>query len=210
MTEPGRRPRLRVGLVVSTPQRRGAEVFADGLAERLRERDWSVEVASIDRSDAANVLEEITPLGDGRRSVAMWRNLVRLARRCDVLVASGGTTLLPVAAIARITATPYVYRNIGDPSAWATSTARTFASGSRCEAPLASSHCMAVPATTSSVDTASTPDASPSPPTLLRATSSPRRPKPNVARHERYSVSVSTNRSSSTSAHCRRRRTRSW
>ena len=118
MTEPGRRPRLRVGLVVSTPQRRGAEVFAVGLAERLRERDWGVEVASIDRSDTANLLEEIAPLGDGRRSVAMWRNLVRLARRCDVLVASGGTTLLPVAAIARITATPYVYRNIGDPSAW--------------------------------------------------------------------------------------------
>lgn len=119
MNGPTAREPRRVALVVSTPDRRGAEVFAVELAERLR-RDggWSPQLAALDAPGAERPFEHIAVLGEGRRSWRTWRGLLRLARDNEVLVANGGTTLLPVAIASALTRTPFVYRNIGDPTVW--------------------------------------------------------------------------------------------
>lgn len=107
-----------VALIVSSPDRRGAEVFASELAPRLTERGWHATLRSIDRASGPQPIETIEPLGSGRRSPLTWVKLLATCARFDIVVANGGTTLLPVMVAAAITRTPFVYRNIGDPTVW--------------------------------------------------------------------------------------------
>lgn len=103
--------------VVSSTRRRGAEVFAAQLGSELTRRGHEVSTVSLERrSDPQGLpFDELTV--PGRNPRAVWA-LARRARRCDVLVAHGGSTLLPVAAASKLAGRPFVYRNIGDPSFW--------------------------------------------------------------------------------------------
>ncbi|MFN8050232.1 MAG: glycosyltransferase family 4 protein [Acidimicrobiales bacterium] len=112
-------------LVVSTSDRRGAEVFATHLADRLRAEPragtdaTTVDVVALAPGTGANQLP-IDALGPGRTHPSTLLALVRAVRSHDVAVSNGGTTLWPVAAAAMLARRPFVYRNIGDPAAWGT------------------------------------------------------------------------------------------
>jgi glycosyltransferase involved in cell wall biosynthesis len=97
--------------VVTTTQRRGAEVFAADLEVALARRGWDVETVALEdpRRDAA---------GTGRLDPARLGELRRRAGTVDVVAAHGSTTLVAVAAATAGTSTPFVYRSIGDPAHW--------------------------------------------------------------------------------------------
>jgi glycosyltransferase involved in cell wall biosynthesis len=130
-----RPPTMRVLQVVTSPQRRGAEVFAFTLAAELRRRGHELATVYLyrhDRPAALPVLAEDVVLpsngkGGWRRMPGFDpRRLVRLGRAIrrfdpDLVQLNGGPTvgygaLAARAAPGRRWAT--VYRNIGDPDRW--------------------------------------------------------------------------------------------
>lgn len=108
---------MRILQVASSSRRRGAEVFADQLGPELVRRGHEVSTISLEhRSDEQGLaFEELAVPGRGPRAIL---ELARRARAWDVLIAHGGSTLLPVTAAAKLARRPFVYRNIGDPSFW--------------------------------------------------------------------------------------------
>lgn len=113
---------MRVLQVVSSSRRRGAEVFASQLGDEMGGRGHTITTISLEpRSDDHDLPFEVltTP---GRRPRAIVE-LSRRARAHDVLIAHGGSTLLPATAAAALARRPFVYRNIGDPSYWGRSRA---------------------------------------------------------------------------------------
>lgn len=107
---------LRVLQVVASNDRRGAEVFATDLGRALAARGHMVETVALAPGAAGGL--DVATLGTRRLSPATLRALRRQARRFDVVVAHGSTTL-PACAVALVGAsTPFVYRNIGDPRYW--------------------------------------------------------------------------------------------
>ncbi len=108
---------MRVLQVVSSSRRRGAEVFAFQLGAALGAREHEVTTVALEhRSDDHGLpFEELHVPGRGPRSIV---ELAHRARAHDVVVAHGGSTLLPVTAAAKLARRPFVYRNIGDPSYW--------------------------------------------------------------------------------------------
>ncbi len=108
---------MRVLQVMSSDDRRGAETFARQLGVALRGLGLQVDDVALAASGAAEP-QPFTVLGPGRRDPRTWAALARAVRGHDVVVAHGGTTLQPVAAVALATGRPFVYRNIGDPEFW--------------------------------------------------------------------------------------------
>jgi glycosyltransferase involved in cell wall biosynthesis len=115
--------------VVTSTARRGAEVFATQLGEALDDRSWAVETVALWPGSGAGTLDLVT-LGRRRRDPTALRVLQRRARAASVVVGHGSSTL-PFGALAtraasrsRSSATPFVYRSIGDPSFWGSSRAR--------------------------------------------------------------------------------------
>lgn len=108
---------MQVLQVVSSSRRRGAEVFAAQLGAELSGRGHDVTTVALEhRSDDTGLpFDQLTASGRGPRAVIA---LARRARACDVLIAHGGSTLLPVATAVKLAHRPFVYRNIGDPSFW--------------------------------------------------------------------------------------------
>lgn len=104
-------------LLVSTPARRGAEVFAAALAAELAELGQAPTVVALSGTSDPNRLD-IEVLGSRRFEIGGLRRLVAMARRHDVVVANGGTTLIPAMLAATAARRPFVYRNIGDPTVW--------------------------------------------------------------------------------------------
>jgi len=103
--------------LITTTDRRGAEVFGVDLGHALAERGWRVETVALTPGHDANGLQ-VPTLGPSRLGAATLAGLRRRSGRAHVVIAHGSTTL-PAAAIALVgTGRPFVYRNIGDPDFW--------------------------------------------------------------------------------------------
>ena len=113
----GYRRSIRVLQVVTSTQRRGAEVFAVDLGDALAGHDQAVRTVALSASTAEGALA-LPVLGSGALHPSTLRALRREARGTDVVIAHGSRTL-PACALALIgTRVPFVYRNIGDPTYW--------------------------------------------------------------------------------------------
>ena len=107
----------RVLFVLTSTNRRGAEIEGLGVADGLRERGLDVHAAALAVGAHKGQLP-VRVLGPSARSLQTLRALRREARSVDVVVAYGSSTL-PACAIALIgTRVPFVYRSIGDPGQW--------------------------------------------------------------------------------------------
>lgn len=103
--------------VVASTQRRGAEVFASQLGSALDRSGWRTLTVAVTRSAGEGGLDVPVMGRDRLHPTALWR-LAGLARRHDVVVAHGSSSLLPVAIVATLCRRPFAYRNIGDPRYW--------------------------------------------------------------------------------------------
>jgi glycosyltransferase involved in cell wall biosynthesis len=102
--------------VVTSAERRGAETFAVALDERLRQMAWTSRTVSL--HEGRNPTLDLPSLGESSLGIRTLRHLRSAARDADVVVAHGSSTL-PACAIALVgRETPFVYRNIGDPTYW--------------------------------------------------------------------------------------------
>lgn len=107
---------------MTSTQRRGAEIFAFNLVERLRRSGHSAEVVAL--RDGGQGGLPLRVLGRGPRNPLTLWSLRRTARSADVVVAHGSATL-PAGAIGLAGAkTPFVYRSIGDMRRWVTTPSR--------------------------------------------------------------------------------------
>jgi glycosyltransferase involved in cell wall biosynthesis len=102
--------------LVSSSDRRGAQVFATQLAGALGGPP-DHPVVAISEGATANRLP-MAELGHGRWDPLGIARLVAGTRRFDVLVAHGSSALLHSALASAFTGRPFVYRNIGDPASW--------------------------------------------------------------------------------------------
>lgn len=101
--------------LITHAERRGAEVHAVELRDALAELGIEGEVHALARGLGHLDLPVLGPATLHPRTLLQIR---RLAREADVVVAHGSRTL-PATALALLgTATPTVYRSIGDPVAW--------------------------------------------------------------------------------------------
>lgn len=107
----------RVLHLISSNERRGAEVFASELAEHLRAAGHEVRVLAVTRSSSPKVLDAEVA-GRTRQDPAGFARTVRAARWADVVVSFGSTSLINGALAAKLAKRPFVYRNIGDPGVW--------------------------------------------------------------------------------------------
>ncbi|MGH9056297.1 MAG: glycosyltransferase family 4 protein [Acidimicrobiales bacterium] len=108
--------------VVASTDRRGAETAAVALAEELHHRGFQPTVVALAPGAGGGL--EVPVLGPTRFSARTIPRLRELIAGSDVVVAHGSSTLPAVAAAAPGTGTPFVYRSIGDPSAWVNTLAR--------------------------------------------------------------------------------------
>ncbi len=108
--------------VISSTDRRGAELFALDLDAALLRRGWRSRVVALAPGAAGGLQVEV--LGPSVRSARTLHALRRAAREADVVIAHGSSTL-PACALALLgTRVPFVYRNIGDPAFWASTPLR--------------------------------------------------------------------------------------
>lgn len=113
---------MRVLHVLTTNQRRGAELSAVTLRDELRRRGHDAEAVALVRSAEGERLD-VPALGEGRQRLSApgLRALRRRASGVDVVLAHGSTTL-PACALGLFgSGTPFVYASIGDPLYWASS-----------------------------------------------------------------------------------------
>jgi len=116
---PGAR-RDRVLQLVTSTDRRGAEVAATQLGDALGRQGIAVDTVALWPGTGSARLD-LETLGRRRRDPS---TLVALTRRASVVVGQGSSTL-PFGAMGSVAArTPFVYRSIGDPAFWATTAAR--------------------------------------------------------------------------------------
>lgn len=121
VTLPGRR--LRVLVLVTRSQRRGAELFAATLSEGLTQLGVEVRLRALCPAPDGSV-EEITTLGREPYTLSTLRALRQEMRTVDVVVAAGSKTL-PASVIASLGfPRALIYQNIGDPFYWAPSRRR--------------------------------------------------------------------------------------
>lgn len=107
---------LRVLIVLTSNDRRGAEVEGSQLAAQLTAAGLMAEVVAL-RDGSTDPLQ-VPALGAQPLSPTVLRALRRRGREADVVVAFGSTTL-PACALALLgTRTPFVYRSIGEPARW--------------------------------------------------------------------------------------------
>jgi glycosyltransferase involved in cell wall biosynthesis len=109
--------------VITDPDRRGAQVFATDLADGLAALGGSGAVVALGPGDHPDGLL-VPVLGPSRRSIRTLRALRREARRYDVVVAHGSTSLFAASTALAGTGVPFVYRQISDPLHWAASPGR--------------------------------------------------------------------------------------
>ncbi len=106
---------VRVLQIVTSTDRRGAETFAVELGDALAD-DFSIETVALAAGSGPGL--PLEPLGTSPRSWSTLRALRTRARSVDVVVAHGSTTLPACALALAGSRTPFVYRNIGDPTYW--------------------------------------------------------------------------------------------
>lgn len=106
----------RVLIVVTSTDRRGAEVEGSQLADELSTLGLPTRCVALAPGATGGL--DVPPLGPSPRSLRTVRALAREAAEHDVVVAYGSATLPACAfALARVR-TPFVYRSIGDPQRW--------------------------------------------------------------------------------------------
>jgi glycosyltransferase involved in cell wall biosynthesis len=107
---------LRVLIVLTSNDRRGAEVEGSQLCDELRRAGLGAQVVAL-RGGAQQPID-VEALGSRPLAPGVVRALRRRAAGVDVVVAFGSSTL-PACALALLgTRTPFVYRSIGDPARW--------------------------------------------------------------------------------------------
>jgi len=114
--------------LITSPARRGAETFAVELAAELRRTGDEAQVVALTGTDDPTA-HDVYVLGASRRSPSLVTALRSSARRADLVVAHGSSTLEACAIALAWTSTPFMYRTIGDPSYWVTTRARQIALG---------------------------------------------------------------------------------
>ena len=108
--------------VVTSTDRRGAEVFATQLGGALAQRGWAVDTMALWPGQAPGL--DLVALATRRRDPRAIRQLRRQLEGVQLVVGHGSSTL-PFATAAVVgTDTPFVYRSIGDPAFWGSSWAR--------------------------------------------------------------------------------------
>jgi glycosyltransferase involved in cell wall biosynthesis len=112
----------RILQVVTSTDRRGAEVFALDLEGALRQRGRDVTTVALAPGDHGAL--PVPTLGASPRGLRTLRALRGAARDATVVIAHGGDTLAACGVALTGTGVPFVYRNIGDPAHWATSPGR--------------------------------------------------------------------------------------
>lgn len=107
--------------VVTSTDRRGAEVFGAQLGEALAARGWDTRTVALAPGRSGSRLD-LAVLGDR----ALGPSALAALRRASAgrLVVAHGSTTLPACALATPGVAPFVYRNIGDPGHWAASRPR--------------------------------------------------------------------------------------
>lgn len=115
---------LHVLNLLNRSHRRGAEAFATDLAAALGRRGLYVRTVALTSAGhgQAHDVETISP-GRTLRPRDLGR-LWKLARAADVLVGHGGRTLVAGAICGLVARRPFVYRVIGEPTAWVDGRAR--------------------------------------------------------------------------------------
>ena len=111
----------RVLIVLTSTQRRGAEIEGSQLAVELDMLALPASVVALSPGPGAGAGAgrlDLSVLGERPLSVGGLRELRRIARTVDVVLAFGSSAL-PACALALLgTRTPFVYRSIGDPARW--------------------------------------------------------------------------------------------
>lgn len=111
------RPQLSVLVVLTSANRRGAEIEGSQLSRQLVALDVDSACVALSGASFGQPLD-VEVLGPSPLAPKALRRLRQRARRVDVVVAYGGSTL-PACAIALTgLRTPVVYRSIGDPRQW--------------------------------------------------------------------------------------------
>ena len=109
--------------VITSTARRGAETFATDLVRELNTGDHKARVVALHPSVTGQT-HDVPVLGASRRSPATLAKLRRAAKKADIVVAHGSSTLEACAIGLAGSGVPFVYRTIGDPSYWVTSGTR--------------------------------------------------------------------------------------
>ncbi|GJF32006.1 hypothetical protein KNE206_47060 [Kitasatospora sp. NE20-6] len=110
--------------LVTDPRRRGAQNLARDLHAELLRRGQRSDLRALQPHPDAPADADVPVLGPARFHPRTLRALRAAARRADVVVAHGSSTL-PACALALLgTRTPFVYVNIGDPRHWTASASR--------------------------------------------------------------------------------------
>ena len=107
---------MRVLIVLTSNQRRGAEVEGSQLAQQLRDRGMAADVVAL--SGTATEPIGVHALGDRPLSWSVLRQLRARSKSVDVVIAYGSSTLPACALALSGTRMPFVYRSIGDPQRW--------------------------------------------------------------------------------------------
>lgn len=116
----------RVAHLVTRADRRGAEIFATVLADRLAAVGAPGEVRALLPAPGRDALPVRVFATSGRVTPRLFWQVRRWARDYDVVIAHGSRTL-PVSVLALLGCrVPLVYVNIGDPDFWAGSWHRRF------------------------------------------------------------------------------------
>ncbi len=119
---------MRVLVVVTSSDRRGAEIEGSQFATELTARGHEADaVALVSGADPHGL--DLPTLGTRPKTLSTLSALRRRARDHDVVIAWGSTTL-PACAIALAgTSVPFVYRSIGDPADWVSGRVQQYRTG---------------------------------------------------------------------------------
>lgn len=113
---------MKVLQVVTDTDLRGAQIFARELHGPLVRRGHLLRTVALAPGVVGGL--DLPALGQSGRKPQTFVRLRRLMRDADVVIAHGSTTLSACALAGVGTATPFVYRNLGDPLRWADSLSR--------------------------------------------------------------------------------------
>ena len=103
--------------MITSTDRRGAEVFAVELERALIDLGHRVRTFALARGTSNHSLD-VPVLGPAPLAIATLRTLRAEARSAEVVIGHGSRTLPACALSLTGTRTPFVYRNIGDPTYW--------------------------------------------------------------------------------------------
>lgn len=105
--------------VLTSDARRGAEIEGARVAEELKARGLATSVVALGPADPGPTRLPVPTLGRSPLGPGTLRNLRSRGRASGLVVAFGSTTLTACAVALAGAGVPWVYRSIGDPSAWA-------------------------------------------------------------------------------------------